>query len=428
MKDVLFKNVRLLDPTSGLDAQGDLLARDGLIAQIAPGGLDIQPEHADVIEGSQLCLAPGLVDMRVRFGEPGGEHRETMASGCRAAAAGGVTTLALLPDTNPVIDDPAMVEFVARRARLQKGPKVFAHAAITRSCEGHDITEVGLLAEAGAVGFSNGGAPLRNSQVVRRALSLLKSLDKPLLSLPVEPDLGRGSVATEGEIATRLGLPAVPTIAELMMVERDIRLAELTSGWIHVGPVTTEASIAAIRAAKARGVHITCDTAPHYFALNELSIEGYRTYARVEPPLRSEEDRLAICKGLADGTIDAIASDHHPQDQDSKRVPFIRAHPGVVGLETLLPVSLDLVHHGDMSLLDLVSKLTSGPAGLIASDAGTLQVGRAADLVLFDPEKPGRITEEGLHSLSRNTAFEGKLVQGHVVGSWVDGRRLELAA
>ena len=420
-------NARLLDPESRLDVPGALLIEGERIADLGPrlldGGL---PDGVELIDAGGACLAPGLVDMRVQLGEPGAEHKETFASGTLAAAAGGVTSLACLPNTEPVIDDPAMVEFVARRARQQKRAKVFPYGAITKACAGKQLAELALLREAGAVGFTDGVRAVADSLVMRRAMSYASALGLRLIQHPEDPALARGGVMNEGEIATRLGLAGIPAAAEVILIERDLRLVEITGAAYHVAHLSTAAAIDAVRGAKARGLPVTADASPLHFALNELEVEGYRTYAKVSPPLRSEDDRRAVVEGLADGTIDAIASDHCPQDQDSKRLPFAQAEFGAVGLETLLPVSLGLVHDGALSLLDVLDKLTRVPAGLLGIEAGRLRKSAPADLVLFDPEAPGKVREEGLHSLSKNTPFEGRLIQGKVLRTLVDGRTIFL--
>jgi dihydroorotase len=416
---------RLLDPASGLDAMGDLLIEDGRIVDLGPGLFtDGTPDHADQIAAEGACLAPGLVDMRVQLGEPGAEHKETFASGTLAAAAGGVTSLACLPTTVPAIDDPAMVEFVARRARQQRRAKVYPYGAMTRGCAGREIAELGLLREAGAVGFTDGHHAAPDSLVMRRALAYAASVGGRIVRHAEDPALAAGGTMNEGEIATRLGLAGIPPAAEVIMVERDLRLVALTGGACHFANVSTAAAVDAIRAAKAGGLPVTADTAPHYLALNELEVEGYRTYAKVTPPLRNEEDRAAVVAGLVDGTIDVVTSDHWPQDQDSKRLPFAQAEYGVVGLETLLAVSLKLVHEQQIGLLELLARLTSRPAELLGIKAGRLARGASADLVLFDPEAPWKVREEDLHSLAKNTPFEGRLMQGRVLRTLVDGRTI----
>jgi dihydroorotase len=422
-RPLLITGARLLDPATRLDARGGLLVVDGRIAEIGPHvTAAIAPAGAETIEARGVCLAPGLVDMRVQLGEPGAEHKERIESGALAAAAGGVTSLALMPSTEPPIDDPAMVEFVARRARQVRLVKVYPMAAVTKGLRGAEMAELGLLKAAGAVAFTDGERAVANARVLRRALSYATLLDALIVQHPEEPELAAGGVVTEGHLASRLGLPGIPAVAEVMMVERDLRLAELTGARLHVAHVSTAAAIAAIRAAKARGVRVTCDATPHHLMLNELEIEGYRTFAKVSPPLRCEADRAAVVAGLVDGTIDAVASDHGPQDQDSKRLPFVQAAFGVVGLQTMLPVCLGLVHEGRIGLLDLLARLTCAPADLLGLDAGRLRKGAPADLVLFDPDAPWKVTEGAILSLSKNTAFEGRLVQGRLVRTIVDGR------
>jgi dihydroorotase len=415
---------RLLDPASGLDAPGGMVIEDERITDFgthlyAPG-----IEAAEVIDAGGACLAPGLVDMRVQLGEPGAEHKETYASGTAAAAAGGVTSFACLPNTAPPIDDPAMVEFVARRARQLKRAKVYPYGAITRACAGENLAELALLKEAGAVGFTDGGRALADSLVMRRAMAYASVLGGLIIQHPEDPALARGGAMNDGEVATRLGLAGIPAVAEVIMIERDLRLVELTGGRYHVAHISTAAAVEAVRQAKARGLPVTAEAAPHHFALNELEVEGYRTFAKTAPPLRAEDDRRAVVAGLADRTIDVIASDHCPQDQDSKRLPFAQAEFGVVGLETLLPVSLQLVHDGVMSLLAVLERLTCTPADLLGLDAGRLRKSAPADLILFDPEAPWRVREEDLHSLSKNTPFEGRPVQGKVLRTMVDGRTI----
>ncbi len=422
---ILITHARLLDPAGGLDQPGGLLIEGKKIIDVGPALAAGQEEiDAEVIDADGLCLAPGLVDMRVLFGEPGAEHKETFESGTRAAAAGGVTSLACLPNTEPAIDDPAMVEFIARRARQQKRVKVYPLAAVTRGCEGCQLAEMALLQVAGAIGFTDGHQPIADSLVMRRAMAYASELGGRIMQRPEDPSLARNGVMNEGLVATRLGLAGIPCEAEVIMVERDIRLIEATGCAYHAGPISTAAAVDAIRRAKARGLPISADAAPVHIALNELAVEGYRTFAKVKPPLRAEVDRRAVIAGLVDGTIDVIASDHCPQDQDSKRLPFAQAEFGVVGLETLLPVALGLVHDGTLTLLQLLDKLTRAPADLLGLDAGRLRKGAPADIILFDPETPRRIRPEDLISLSKNTAFEGHLVQGRVVRTLVDGRTI----
>ena len=417
----LFKNARLLDPASGLDQKGDLLVVDGKIAAVGPrAGADVS--GATVIDCRGHCLAPGLVDMRVELREPGREHEETMESGSAAAAAGGVTTMVALPNTEPAIDDVALVEFVARRSRELGGVHIRTYAAATRGLKGREITELGLLSAAGAVAFTDANTAIADALVLRRAFSYARTFDALIVQHPEEPSLAAGGHMTEGETATRLGLAGITPAAEVMMVERDLRLVEITGARYHVAHVSTGAAIDAIRAAKARGLSVTCDTAPPYFALNETAVGEYRTFAKLSPPLRSESDRRAVVAGLKDGIIDAIASDHSPHPQDSKRLPFASAEAGVIGLETLLPLTLELVHNGHLTLLQALRALSQRPAEVLRLPAGRLAEGAPADLVLFDLDRPGRIEIDSFRSKSKNSPFDGRPVQGRVLKTVVDGR------
>ncbi|MFP4126974.1 MAG: dihydroorotase [Alphaproteobacteria bacterium] len=422
-------NARLLDPASRRDETGGVLVVDGVIRELGPAVREA-PEGAAVVDADGACLAPGLVDLRVHFGEPGEEEKETFDSGSAAALAGGVTSLALLPDTNPPVDDPAMVEYVARRARRARGVKVHPMAALTRRLQGQQLAEIGLLKEAGAVAFTDGPRPIADSRVMRRALAYAGRFGVPVVQRPEDLSLAPEGVMNESALATRLGLAGIPNAAEAILLERDLRLVELTGARYHAAQLSTAEAVAAIRRAKAHGLPVSADVSPHHLMLNELEVEGYRTFAKLRPPLRSEADRRALVEGLADGTLDAIASDHRPQDQDEKRLPFADAEFGTIGVETMLPVALGLVHDGTLHLLDLLDRLTRAPADLLGLDAGRLEVGRAADLVLFDPERPWRLELADLHSLAKNTPFENRLVQGKVLRTFVDGRtvyRLEEA-
>lgn len=418
-----FVNARLLCPESGLDAPGALLTEGGRIADLGPqlfaAGV---PEGIATVDCAGACLAPGLVDMRVQLREPGQEHKETIASASRAAAAGGITSMVALPNTDPPVDDVAGVEFVARRAREEKLVKVYTYAALTRRLEGQEITEIGLLHEYGARGFTDGVKPLADAQVLRRALSYATAFDTVILQLPQEPALSGGTM-NGGELATRLGLSGIPPLAEVMLLERDLRLVEMTGGRYHASLISTAEAVEAIRRAKAKGLPVTCDTAPHYFTLNENAVGDYRSFAKVMPPLRSESDREAVAAAVADGTIDAICSDHAPQDQDAKRLPFAHAEWGMAGLETLLPLSLALVHQGRLSLLELLRRLTATPAGILQGRAA-LTPGAPADLVLFDPDRPWVINPDRFLSKSKNAPYDRHPVQGQVLRSVVDGRSI----
>ncbi|NNG02581.1 MAG: dihydroorotase [Inquilinus sp.] len=422
-RPLAFVNARLLDPATGLDAPGGLLVRDRRIValgpEIAAGAL---PGDTEIVECGGHCLSPGLVDMRATSGEPGHEHRETIASAGAAAAAGGVTALAYLPNTDPPIDTVAVLEFVVHRARKARGVKVFPYGCATRGAAGTAMTEMGLLAEAGAVAVTDGNRAIGDPLVMYRVLSYAAGFDLLVVQHPEEPRLADGGAMNAGETATRLGLVGIPAQAEVMIVERDLRLLELTGGRYHVAHISTAAAIDAVRQAKRRGLAVSCDTAPPYFALTEADVGDYRTFAKLSPPLRDEADRRAVVDGLADGTIDVIASDHLPHDQEAKRQPFAQAEPGIVGLETLLPLALELHHQGRIGLLDLLARLTQRPAELLRLPLGRLAVGGAADLVLFDLDTPGRIAVDGFHGKSKNSPFDGRPIAGRVLRTLVDGR------
>ncbi len=423
MNRLLIRHARLLDPASGLDTTGDLLVEGERIAAIG-GDLSAAARDAETVMADGLCLAPGLVDMRVQLREPGAEHLESIESGGRAAAAGGVTTMVALPNTDPPVDDVSVVEFLARRAREAKLAKVHTYAAATKGLKGHELTEMGLLAASGALGFTDGVKAVADALVMRRVLAYARSFDLLVLQHPEEPSLARAGEVNEGEIATRLGLAGITPMAELIMVARDLRLVEITGARYHAAHVSTAAAIEAIRQAKAQGLPVTCDTAPPYFVLNETAIGDYRTFAKLSPPLRSEWDRRAVIEGLRDGTIDAIASDHAPWDQDLKRLPFSSAAYGIVGLETLLALSLELYHNRHLGLLDLVRLMTLNPAQILRLPVGRLAVGASADLVLFDLDQPWQICPDVFLSKSKNAPFDDRPVRGRVRLTIVDGRTI----
>ena len=419
-RPLLFQHARLVDPATGRDEAGDLLVKDGHIAEVF-GTID-PPDDVLVVDVDGLCLAPGLVDMRAQLGEPGMAHKETIDSAGRAAAAGGVTALACLPATDPPLDNEAPLEFVARRAREAKLVKIYCYGAATQGLKGTAMAEIGLMQAAGAVGFTDGTRTIADAGVMRNVLGYARSFDALVIQHPEEPSLTRGAVMNEGELATKLGLPGAPAVAEQMQIERDCRLLELTGGRLHFAHVSSFLGLEAIRAAKARGLAVTCDTAPPYFALTEADIGHYFTFFKLSPPLRTVFDRQMIAEAIADGTIDVIASDHRPEDQDSKRLPFGLASVGGVGLETLLPVALELVHNDVLPLPMLLHRLSTAPARLLGIAGGALTAGAPADLVLFDMDRPWRIDAAKLHSKAKNSPFDGRPVGGMVLNTLVDGR------
>ncbi len=419
--DILFTDVRLIDPASGLDQMGDLLTRDGRVADLGALG---RPDGTEIVQAEGAVLCPGLVDVRAALGEPGFEYRETIASAALAAAAGGITTLAALPDTQPAIDDPALVRLLRARGEELGSLTILPYAAVTRACRGEEMAELGLLREAGAVAFTDGAHAVGSARLMRLALSYAAMFGARIVQHPEEPSLAAGGAATEGELATRLGLPGIPAAAEAILVARDIRLAQLTGGAVHFAHVSTAEALMLIRRAKDSGIGVTCDTAPPYFDLNETAIGDFRTYAKLSPPLRAESDRQAVLAALADGTIDAIASDHQPRDADDKRLPFAQASAGGAGLATLLAVTLAQVHGGALGLMQALDLLTARPARLLGIETGCLARGAPADLCLFDLERAWRVEAGSLPGKAQNTPFDGRALEGRILGTWKAGRRV----
>ncbi|MEQ8229724.1 MAG: dihydroorotase [Rhodospirillales bacterium] len=424
---VAYVNARILDPAEGWDGKGGVLTDGESIADAGPGLFDAgTPEDAKVIDCEGACLAPGLVDIRAHLGEPGEEQKETFATAGRAATAGGVTSLLCLPDTDPCIDDMSVVEFVARRARMAGLAKVYPYGSVTKKLAGNELAELKLLNDSGAVAFTDGTRTISDPLVMRQALSYAATFGLLICQHPEEPSLARDGVMNLGENATRLGLAGIPREAEIIIIERDIRLVEMTGGRLHFANISTSESINVIRRAKDRGLNITCDTAPPYFALNEHAIGDYRTFAKLAPPLRDENDRQAIVQAIADGVIDCIASDHTPQDEESKRLPFALAASGGIGLETLLPMTMELYHNGHLTLLRALELITNAPATLMGMEAGRLKAGAPADLVLFDPDRSWKVNADALNSKSKNSPFDGRPVQGLVLRTVIDGRTVHL--
>jgi len=420
---LVLTNARVIDPSRGLDEPGAVIIADGRI--VAAGADAAKAEHpagADVIDCRGAVVAPGLIDMCVYVGEPGGEHRETLASAGHAAAAGGVTTIVTMPDTDPVIDDAALVDFIARRARDTAPVRVLPAAAITEALEGKEITEFGLLLEAGAVALSDGRHTVMNALLMRRALAYARDFGALVMHRPSDTDLAGAGVMNESETATRLGLPGIPHEAETILLERDLRLAALTGGRYHAAQISCADSLDVIRRARADGVEASCSVSINNLSLNENDIGSYRTFLKLAPPLRSEDDRQALIAGLASGEIDVIVSAHDPHDVDTKRHPFEEAGDGAVGLETLLPAALRLSHDGNVDLLTLIRAMSTRPAELLGLDSGRLTDGAPADLVVFDPDDPWVLDADLLRSKSKNTPFAGARFQGRTRLTIVGGR------
>jgi len=413
-------NTRLFDPASNLDEIGNILFNEeGIIAC----GKDIPlPQDVTTIDGTGLVTTPGLVDMQVFIGEPGGEYRETLATASQAAAAGGVTTMIMMPDTQPVIDDAALVDYISRRARGTALVNVHPMAGITKGLDGVMMNEFGLLHEAGAVAFTDGSRSVMNARIMQKAMSYAANFDALIMHHAIDTNLVGEGVMNEGELAIRLGLSGIPVIAETIMIERDIRLVEATGARYHISQISSRESIDIVRQAKDKGLPVTCGVSSNHLMLNQNDVENYRTFAKLMPPLRTEEDRQALIEAIADGTIDVIVSGHNPQGEDAKRRPFGEAEFGSIGVETLLAAGLTLHHEVKVPLTRLIEAMSTTPARLLGLSAGTLSIGHPADLILIDIDAPWIVDADNLHSRSRNAAIEGRKVQGKVTETIVSGK------
>jgi dihydroorotase len=423
MKVTVLEAARIVDPSRGLDETGSVIVEGRKIAAAGAGALNQgAPEGATIIDCRGRTIVPGLIDGRVFIGEPGGEHRETIASASLAAAAGGVTSIVMMPDTDPVIDDIALVEHVLRAARDTAVVNVFPAAAITKRLQGQEMSEFGLLKQAGAVALSDGRHTIASALVMRRALTYARDFGIVIAHETQDMDLSAGGVMNEGLYASWLGLAGMPREAEAIPLERDLMLARLTRGAYHAAKISTALSTAAIARAKADGASVTAGVSINNLSLNENDVGEYRTFFRLSPPLRSEEDRLAMIEAIKDGTIDVIVSSHDPQDVDTKRLPFADAAEGAIGLETLLGAALRLYHNGDVPLMRLVELLSTAPARLFGLPGGTLKPGSPADLAIVDLDQPWIVREDDIKSRSKNTCFEGARLQGKVLQTLVAGR------
>ncbi len=421
-QDIAIVNARLIDPATGREGTGSVLMRNGAIASVEWQGAPATDEGVRRIDAKGQVLTPGLVDLRAFLGEPGAEFRETLGTGSQAAAAGGVTTVVCRPDTNPVIDDPAIIDFVKRRARDKAVVNVLSCAALTKGLEGKEITEFGLLLEAGAVAFCDGAKGLRNPQVMRRAMIYARNFDALVMNHVEDPDLRGTGVMNDGEFASRKGLPGIPIEAETVMLERDIRLARASGARYHAAMISCAESVELVRRAKQDGVRITCGVSINNLTLNENDVGEYRTFCKVTPPLRHEDDRLAMVAALAEGVIDVVVSDHDPQDVETKRQPFAECADGALGIETMLSAAQRLVQAGQIGLPQLLAALSARPAALIGLAAGKLVVGAPADLVLFDPEAPFVVDKRKLKSRAKNSPFDEARLEGIVAATFVGGR------
>ncbi|TGQ72715.1 MAG: dihydroorotase [Mesorhizobium sp.] len=423
MSITVFERARIVDPSRGIDETGTVIVDGRKIAAAGKTALNQGiPEGATVIDCAGKAVIPGLIDGRVFIGEPGGEHRETIASASVAAAAGGVTSIVMMPDTDPVIDNVALVEFVLRTAKDTASVNIFPAAAITKGLDGREMTEFGLLREAGAVAFTDGRHTIASALVMRRALTYARDFGATIVHETQDSDLASSGVMNEGLYASWLGLSGIPREAELIPLERDLALARLTRGSYHAAKISTAMAATAVARAKADGASVTAGVSIHNLSLNENDVGEYRTFFRLTPPLRAEEDRLAVIEAVKDGTVDIIVSSHDPQDVDTKRLPFADAAAGAIGLETLLGAALRLYHNGDIPLLRLVETLSTAPARLFGLPGGTLNPGAVADLALVDLEEPWIVSESDIRSRSKNTCFEGARLQGKVLQTLVAGR------
>jgi dihydroorotase len=418
-----FTNVRLVDPGSGYDGPGAVIVTEGVIADVAQGGaLGALSSDVEVIDGGGRLLIPGLVDLRVKTGEPGDEPKETLKSASLAAAAGGVTSIVVQPDTHPVVDDPSVADFILRRARDIELVHVYPAGAATKGCEGQRMAEIGLMHDAGCVYVTDVDRPIVDSKVFQRVLAYSKQFGVLVAHRPVDPWLAAGSAATSGEFASRMGLPGQPAIAERIGLERDLAMVELTGARLLVDQVTTRGALETLKRGIDRGLPVTASTSINHLSFNEIDIGDYRTFCKLDPPLRREDDREALIEAVASGLVKIIVSAHAPAPAEDKRRPYDEAAPGAVGLQTLLPALMTLFHEERVPLLDLIRTVTSAPADLLGLPAGRIARGAPADLVLFDLNAPVLIDADKLISKSKNSPFDGRRLQGKVLRTLVDGR------
>ncbi len=410
MTDILIRKGRIIDPTQGFDFIGDILVRNGVIEEIAE---KIEaPEVVQICDAQGTIVMPGLIDMHVHLREPGEEYKETIATGTDAACAGGFTAVACMPNTKPVNDNVSVTRFILDKASEAGKAAVLPVAAATVGQQGQLLTEFGDLLQAGAVAFSDDGLPISDASVMRLVLEYSRNFDALIISHSEEPSLSKGGSMNEGVVSTRLGLKGIPSVGEEIAIFRDIRLAALTGARLHIAHVSTKGGVEIIRRAKAEGIKVTAETAPHYFSLTEEAVEGFNTNAKMNPPLRTEDDRMAIIEGLQDGTLDAIATDHAPHSSLEKDCEFEKAANGIIGLELAVPLTLQLVREGYLELGDVVRLMSSQPAKILGIDAGSLKTGKPANITIIDPEKEMVVSRETLRSKSQNTPFLGKTLRG----------------
>lgn len=418
---IVVQNGVVIDPANGLEAGLDLLIEEGVIRELGqPGGF--ASVEAQRIDASGCVVAPGLIDMHVHLREPGYEYKETVLTGTQAAVAGGFTAVACMANTNPINDNGAVTRFIVEQARSAGLARVFPIGALSKGLHGEELAEIGEMVEAGAVAISDDGRPVMDANLMRRALEYCSMFDVPISVHEEDLCLSSGGSMNEGPTSVRLGIRGVPSVSEEVMVARDIALARLTRGWVHIAHISTRRAVDLVRQAKAEGLAVTAEVAPHHFTLTEEAVEGYNTNAKMSPPLRLADDVAAMKEGLRDGTIDAIATDHAPHHRDEKEVEFDQAAHGVTGLETALSLTLHLVQDGVFSLSEAIRKLTVNPARILGLPYGTLAAGRPADLTLFDAQAGWRLDPLASRSRSQNTPFAGWELTGKVRLTMVDGR------
>jgi dihydroorotase len=422
-RPLLLANARIIDPSRDLDMHGDLLIADGIVRDAQPGiRASGVPQGTEIIDCGNKVVAPGLVDMRAFVGEPGAEYRETLATASQAAASGGVTTIVCQPETSPVIDDPAIVDFVLRRARDTAVVHVHPMAALTKGLKGAELAEIGLLKAAGAVAFTDGARSVANAQVMRRALTYARDFDALIVHHTEDHDLVASGVMNEGEFAARLGLSGIPKAAETIMLERDLRLVSITGSRYHAASISCAESLAVLQQAKRNGFAVSAAASINHLTLNEMDIGSYRTFCKLMPPLRAEADRQHLVEALNSGLLDVVMSDHDPQDVETKRLPFAEAEPGAIGIETMLVAGLRLVHSGDVGLLTLLKAMSTRPAELLGIGGGTLKQGARADVIVVDLDAPWVLDPAELKSKCKNTPFDNARLQGRVTRTIVSGR------
>ncbi|TCT39105.1 dihydroorotase [Martelella mediterranea] len=423
MKPLVLKNARIVDPSRNLDETGTIIVEHGVIVAAGADALNQgAPEGAETVDCNGLVATPGLIDAHVFVGEPGTEHTETIHSASLAAAAGGITSFMMMPDTHPPIDDIALVEFVLKTARDNAVVNVHPVGALTKALAGNEMTEIGLLKNEGAVAFTNGRHPVSDNRVLRRAMTYARSFNAVVSLEPRDRYLSDNGVMNEGLFASWLGLAGIPREAEIIPLERDLRLAALTGARYHAALISVPESVEAIRVARERGAFVSSGISINHLTLNENDIGEYRTFFKLSPPLRHEEDRRQMVEALKNGLIDIIVSSHDPQDVDTKRLPFSDSEDGAIGLETMLSAALRLHHSDDVPLMRLIDAISTKPAQLFDLDAGTLKPGAKADITLIDLDEPWLVTQEGLVSKSKNTTFENARFSGRAVRTFVSGK------